>query len=247
MSTEDTEPKPKTSIEDRIKSNVALWFLGALATGFSAGIGAVKWSDERYKVEPIPLAEKDAFVKAQSDLIALQKAYKDLEVKNTELKAVLSKQTLSGASQNNRTAGQPVAPYCTQPGSELASIKDAYAKSQVDLAAALKSCGGAPASGSGVRKSELAQIAIIINYARKRYTDANLITNRLGADFREVQLVVCTIQCTRTAQINYGYDLSATIAFSVARLLTQAGIGEFAQPMITQGEGPHRITVYLSD
>src|SRR5882757_9776822 len=103
MSTEDTEPKPKTSIEDRIKSNVALWFLGALATGFSAGIGAVKWSDERYKVEPIPIAERDAFVKAQSDLIALQKAYKDLEAKNTELKAVLSKQTLSGASQNNRT------------------------------------------------------------------------------------------------------------------------------------------------
>jgi len=248
MSTEDTEPKPKTSIEDRIKSNVALWFLGALATGFSAGIGAVKWSDDRYKVEPIPIAERDAFVKAQSDLIALQKAYKDLEAKNTDLKAVLAKQTLSGASQNNRTAGQPVAPYCTQPGSELASLKDAYAKSQVDLAAALKSCGGAPASsGSGVRNSELAQIAIIINYARKRFTDANLITNRLGADFREVQLVVCTIQCTRTAQINYGYDLSAPIAFSVARLLTQTGIGEFAQPMITQGEGPHRITVYLSD
>jgi hypothetical protein len=221
---------------------------GALATGFSAGIGAVKWSGERYKVEPIPIAERDAFVKAQSDLVALQKAYKDLEAKNTELKAALSKQTLSVASQNNGTAGQPVAPSCTKPGSELALLKDAYAKSPVDLAAALKSCGSAPASSAGsVRNSELAQIAIIISYARKRFTDANLITNRLGANFREVQLVVCTVQCTRTAQINYGYDLSAPIAFSVARLLTQAGIGEFAQPMVTQGEGPHRITVYLSD
>ena len=64
--------KPKTSIEDRVKSNVALWFLGAVAVGFSAGIGAVKWSDERYKVEPIPIAERDADVKAQSDLLALR-------------------------------------------------------------------------------------------------------------------------------------------------------------------------------
>jgi hypothetical protein len=62
MPTEDDEPKPKTSIEERVKSNVALWFLGALAAGFSAGIGAVKWSDEPYKVEPIPIAERDAFV-----------------------------------------------------------------------------------------------------------------------------------------------------------------------------------------
>ena len=69
MSTEDKEPKP--SIEERIKSNVTLWFLTALATGFSAGIGAVKWSDERYKVEPIPIAERDTLVKAQSDLVAL--------------------------------------------------------------------------------------------------------------------------------------------------------------------------------
>ena len=248
MSTEDTEPK-KTSIEDRITSNVALWFLGALATGFTAGIGAVKWSDERYKVEPIPIAEKDAFVKAESDLVALQKAYKDLEARNAALKAGLSKQTLGVGSQNNRTASQLVAPSCTKPESELVSLKDAYVKSQVDLAAALKSCGAVPASpgDGGVRNSELAQIAIIVSYARKRFTDANLITNRLGADFREVQLVICPGQCTRTAQINYGYDLTASVAFSVARLLTQVGIGEFAQPVVTQGEGPHRITVYLSD
>ena len=89
------------------------------------------------------------------------------------------------------------------------------------LAAALKSCGGARASsGSGVRNTELAQVGLIISYARNWFTDANLITNQLGADFREVQLVVCSMQCTRTAQINYGYDLSAPIAFSVARLLT---------------------------
>jgi hypothetical protein len=117
MSTGDEERKPKTSIEERVKSNVALWFLGAVAAGFSAGIGAVKWSDERYKVEPIPIAEKDAFVKAQSDLVAL----------------------------------------------------------------------------------------------------------------------------------HYGYDLSAPIAFSVAKLLSQAGVAEFSQPMITQGEMPHRMTIYLAD
>ena len=40
MSSGDEEPKPKTSLEERVKSNVALWFLGAVAVGFSAGIGA---------------------------------------------------------------------------------------------------------------------------------------------------------------------------------------------------------------
>ena len=38
MSSGDEEPKPKTSLEERVKSNVALWFLDAVAVGFSAGI-----------------------------------------------------------------------------------------------------------------------------------------------------------------------------------------------------------------
>jgi hypothetical protein len=54
MSTGNKEPHPNPSLEERIKSNVAPWFPGAVATGFAAGIAAVKWSDERYKVEPIP-------------------------------------------------------------------------------------------------------------------------------------------------------------------------------------------------
>src|ERR1700733_13621491 len=112
MSTEDEAPKPKTSIEDRVKSNVALWFLGAVAAGFSAGIGAVKWSDERYKVEPIPIAERDAFVKAQSDLVALRRDYKDLESRNSQLKANLAKQSLTLESQHATGAGTPVPPAC---------------------------------------------------------------------------------------------------------------------------------------
>lgn len=43
MSTGNKEANQKSSLEERIKSNVALWFLGAVATGFTAGIAAVKW------------------------------------------------------------------------------------------------------------------------------------------------------------------------------------------------------------
>ena len=128
------------------------------------------------------------------------------------------------------------------------SLKESYAKSQADLAAARKSCGGAPTvSGIGIRPSELSQISITLNYARKRLADANLISTRLGQDFKDLQLIVCTVGCNRTAQINYGYDLSAPIAFSVARLLTQAGVAEFSQPLITQGDNPHKMTIYLAD
>ena len=248
MSNDDNEPKPKPTIEERIKSNVALWFLGAVAAGFSAGIGAVKWSDERYKVEPIPIAQRDAFVKAQSDFVALQKAYKDLESKYAELKEGSSKQNLTPESQRNRVADQPVPAACISQRSELDSLKESYVKSQADLTGALKSCGAAPlVSATGPRSSELSQISITLNYARRRLADANLISNRLGSQFKDLQLVVCSVGCNRTAQINYGYDLSAPIAFSVARLLAQAGVAEFSQPMISQGEGPHRMTVYLAD
>jgi hypothetical protein len=74
-----------------------------------------------------------------------------------------------------------------------------------------------------------------------------MIATRLGPEFKELQLVVCTVGCNRNAQILYGYDLSAPVAFCVARLLSQAGVTEFSQPMISQGETPHKITVYLSD
>ena len=51
----------------------------------------------------------------------------------------------------------------------------------------------------------------------------------------------------RVSQISYGYDLSAPVAFSVAKLLNQAGAAEFSQPLITQGDLPHRMTIYLAD
>lgn len=238
MSSGDKEPNPKPSLEERIKSNVALWFLGAVATGFAAGIAAVKWSDERYKVEPIPIAEKDTLVKAQSDLVALRKAYSDL----------VSKQNPIPESPRNRIAGQPVPAACVSQRNELELLKQSYAKSQADLTAALKSCGSAPAvSATASVPSELSKISITLNYARKRLADANMIANRLGPDFKDLQLIVCTVGCNRDAQIIYGYDLSAPVAFSVARLLTQAGVTEFSQPIISQGDGPHRMTIYLSD
>lgn len=248
MSTEDEEQKPKTSIEERVKSNVTLWFLGALAAGFSVGIGAVKWSDERYKVEPIPIAERDAFVKAQSDLVALRRDYKDLESRNAQLKAALARQSVTPESQHATSAAAPVPAACVSQRNELDSLRVSYTKSQADLIAARESCGVAPAvSATAVRPSELSQISLILSYAPRRFADANLIANRLGPQFRELQLVVCPGGCTRTAQIHYGYDLSAPVAFSVAKLLTQAGVAEFSQPMITQGDSPHRMTVYLAD
>jgi hypothetical protein len=248
MSTEDEKPKPKTSIEERVKANVALWFLGAVAAGFSAGIGAIKWSDERYKVEPIPIAERDAFVKAQSDLIALRKDYNELEIRNAQLEAALSKQRLTLESQHDRGAGAPVPAACVSQRSELDSLRGSYAKSQADLIAARESCGDVPAvSATGSHPSPLSQISLTLSYATRRLADANLIANRLGPQFKELQLVVCSMDCTRTAQIHYGYDLSAPIAFSVAKLLTQTGVAEFSQPMITQGDSPHRMTVYLAD
>jgi hypothetical protein len=248
MSTEGEKPKPKTSIEERVKSNVALWFLGAVAAGFSAGIGAVKWSDERYKVEPIPIAERDAFVKAQSDLVALRKDYQDLEGRNAQLKATLAKQGVTLESQHPTSVGAPVPVACGSQRSELDSLRVSYAKSQADLIAARESCSAAPAvSATAVRPSELSQISLVLSYAPRRFADANLIANRLGPQFRELQLVVCPGGCSRTAQIHYGYDLSAPVAFSVAKLLTQAGVAEFSQPMITQGDAPHRMTVYLAD
>ena len=248
MSTEDEKPKPKTSIEDRVKSNVALWFLGALAAGFSAGIGAVKWSDERYKVEPIPIAERDAFVKAQSDLVALRRDYKDLESRNAQLKAALSKQSFS-LDSHATSASVPVPPACVSQRGELDSLRVSYTKSQADLVSARESCASAPAvsAATATHPSQLSQISLILNYTTRRLADANLIANRLGPQFKELQLVVCAGGCTRTAQIHYGYDLSAPIAFSVAKLLTQAGVAEFSQPMITQGDAPHRMTVYLAD
>jgi hypothetical protein len=246
MSTEDREPKPKSSIEDRVRSNVAIWFLGAVATGFGAGIGAVKWSDERYKVEPISIADKNAFVKAQSDLVALQKAYKSLTDKNAELKEIISRQGLTVAAKHDRIAAQPVTDACISQKSELASLKDSYAKSQADLNAALKSCSGAVvASGIGIKPRELSQISITLTYPRKRVSEANLISTRLGSAFKDLQLVVCDLDCSRSAQIRYGYDLSAPLAFSVARLLTEAGVAEFSEPTISRGEGPHKMTIYL--
>jgi len=119
MATEDKGPNTKTSLEERIKSNVALWSLGAVATGFTAGIAAVKWSDERYKVEPIPIAKKDTLVKAQSELGALQRAYNDLEHKNAELKEALSKQHAALESSRTAIAGQSVPAACISQRSEL--------------------------------------------------------------------------------------------------------------------------------
>ena len=249
MSTEDEKPQSKTSIEDRVKSNVALWFLGALAAGFSAGIGAVKWSDERYKVEPIPIAERDAFVKAQSDLVALRRDYKDLESRNAQLKAALAKQSVTSESQHVTSAAAPVPAACVSQRSELDSLRASYTKSQADLISARESCASAPAvsAATATHPSQLSQISLILNYTPRRLADANLIANRLGPQFKELQLVVCPGGCTRTAQIHYGHDLSAPVAFSVAKLLTQAGVAEFSQPMITQGDAPHRMTVYLAD
>ena len=86
-----------------------------------------------------------------------------------------------------------------------------------------------------------------MNYARKRQLDANMIARTLSTNFKDLQLTVCTVGCNRNAQIIYGYDLSAPVAFSVAKLLSQAGVAEFSQPLISQGEGPHKMTVYLSD
>lgn len=248
MSSGDEAPKPKTSIEERVKSNVALWFLGAVAAGFSAGIGAVKWSDERYKVEPIPIAERDEFVKAQSDLVALRKAYSELESRNAELKEAVSKQRLSADSLRSRGAGQPLPAACVSQKNELDSLRESYAKSQADLGAALKSCGAAPAvSATGIHSSPFSQISITLSYARSRLATANLIASRFGPQFRDLQLVVCNGGCNHTAQINYAYDLSAPVAFAVAKLLTQAGATEFSQPLITQGELSHRMTIYLAD
>ena len=195
-------------------------------------------SDERYKVEPIPIAEKDALVKAQSDLVALQKAYRNLE----------AKQNSSLVSSRSQSAGQPIRAACINERSELESLKQSYAKSQADLTAALGSCAKEPAvSATGYRPTELSKISITLNYATKRLADANMISSRLGPEFKELQLSICTMACNRSAQIIYGYDLTAPIAFSVAKLLTQAGIAEFAQPMISRGEGPRRMTIYLSD
>lgn len=248
MSINDKESDSKLSLEERIKSNVALWFLGALATGFAAGIAAVKWSDERYKVEPIPIAERDALVKAQSDLVALQRVHRDLEARNAELKEAVSKQKPTLESASNRMASEPAVAVCISQRSELESLKESYTKSQAELSAALKSCGSAPAvSGTSFRPSELSTISITLNYATKRLADANMISERLGPDFKDLQLVVCAVGCNRNAQIIYGYDLSAPVAFSVARLLAQAGVLEFSQPMISRGEGPHKMTIYLSD
>ena len=248
MPTEDEEPKPKSSIEERVKANVALWFLGALAAGFSAGIGAVKWSDERYKVEPMPIAERDAFVKAQSDLVALRSDYKDLENRNAQLKAALTKQGGALESRHDGDASAAVPLACVSQKNELESLRAAYAKSQADLIAGRESCANAPAvTATGFRPSPLSQISLTLSYATRRLADANLIANKLGPQFKDLQLVVCPMDYNRTAQIHYGYDLSAPIAFSVAKLLTQAGVAEFSQPMITQGDGAHRVTVYLAD
>jgi hypothetical protein len=156
MSAEDKESNPKSSLEERIKSNVALWFLGAVATGFAAGIAAVKWSDERYKVEPIPIAERDALLKARSDLVALRGAYNELKSKNAELKEVVSKRNPTLEPPRNGVVGQPVPAACISERSELQSLKDSYAKSQADLTAALKSCGSA-----GRCRDRLAHLRIV--------------------------------------------------------------------------------------
>ena len=67
------------------------------------------------------------------------------------------------------------------------------------------------------RPSELSTISITLNYATERLADANMISNRLGRpDFKDLQLVVCVVGCNRNAQIIYGYDLPAPVAFSVA-------------------------------
>src|ERR1700722_17566047 len=51
---------------------------------------------------------------------------------------------------------------------------------------------GAVASGTGLRSSELSQISITLNYTRRRLANANLISSRLGPDFKDLQLIVCT-------------------------------------------------------
>jgi hypothetical protein len=90
----DKQPPSKQSLEELIKSNVALWFLGALAVGFSAGITAVKWSDDRYQVAAIPIAEKNTYVKAQAELVELRKAYQDLQAKEGALKEAVARQSM---------------------------------------------------------------------------------------------------------------------------------------------------------
>jgi hypothetical protein len=99
--------------------------------------------------------------------------------------------------------------------SELDSLRSSYSKSQADLIAARESRNNAPAvsATTATHPSQLSQLSLTLNYATRRLADANLIANKLGPQFKDLQLVVCPMDCTRTAQINYGYDLSAPIAF----------------------------------
>jgi hypothetical protein len=230
----DKQPPSKQSLEELIKSNVALWFLGALAAGFSAGIAAVKWSDERYQVAAIPIAEKNSYVRAQTELVELRKAYQDMQAKEEALKEVVARQniligTLKGeVSHRGRTDMSP---------------------SDAPAAVAVPATAPQPGGKSTMTDSlgGFSKVSITVTYVKRRAAEANLTSAKLGPYFSQVQLQACESLCGHDTRINYGFNLTASDALRLAKALQKWGVSGFEEPLISRGTATDTIYVYLED
>jgi hypothetical protein len=221
-------------LEELIKSNVALWFLGALAAGFSAGIAAVKWSDERYQVAAIPIAEKNTYLKAQVELVDLRKAYQDLQAREAALKEAVARQNMLIGSLKGEVSHR---------GRTDMSPSDAPPAATVPVTAPQP--GGKSAAMDGL--GGFSKVSITVTYTKRRVAEANLTSAKLGPYFSQIQLEACESLCGHDTRINYGFNLTASDASRLAKALQKWGVSGFEEPLISRGTATDTIYVYLED
>jgi len=218
------------SFEDHVKANVVLWVLGTLLSGFIAGIGAVKWSDERYKVEPISLTEKNECLKATAELAELRKLQKNAGANSspqaTEMIRSLNLRMATLTDENQRLRNS-LTPSST---SSVSSPPLTHAE-----------------GASNADSDDFPKISLIVRYDTDRATAAKLVAQKLPTRFHDLRLIPCSHPCSPTpANMEYGDDVTPAMVYQIARLLSQIGIRDFAEPSINMSYNSRRtVTVYL--
>jgi myosin heavy subunit len=271
MAENDENAPKKRSFEELVKDNVTIWLLGSLLTGFLSGVAAVKWNDERYNLEPISSEQKHTYEKAAADLAALQKTHQELAASsqtlqstNESLKADVARLTTENNRQTARLGelqanSSSAAQSCARREKELSDMKaeDAQLKDEIRIsrnvransqASELKLQSELGACQTKLREGAMApdllKVSLRVFYRHTRTADANRIFQKLSSKFKDIDLNVC--DCSNSATIEYSYPTTAQVAFSVAKVLTQAGVPGFtpASPM-SEGGSSGAITLYL--
>jgi len=101
----------------------------------------------------------------------------------------------------------------------------------------------------GVEIPELHNITLTITYRKQRAADANRIEQRLGPHFQKVWMNICgdylNSGCERPELIDYGSNLLPEVAYTVARLISEAGVPGFSAPSVDGSGNPDSLEIYL--